>query len=80
MTTLPQSRNPQVNFEMETIRRRQEAAQKVADKLGVTVGRVLVEWRESEERQKKWSRTLVGLGYKPAESPKDFLHRINSTP
>jgi hypothetical protein len=72
------STDPRLNFEMESIRRRREAAQSIANRLGVTVGKVLLEWRKSEERQKQWMQTLKALGYRQGEDPKDFLHRINN--
>jgi len=61
------------------MRRRGEAAQRIADKLGVSVDRVYAEWRRAEVAQKEWMRTLDALGYKPGDDPVAFLRRINAT-
>lgn len=65
-------------WEAIKLRARYQAAQEVATKLGVSVGRVFVEWRRAEQEQLEWMRTLNALGYKPGEDPLAFLRRVNA--
>ena len=63
---------------MESIRRRNKAAQEIADRLGISIGRVFAEWRAAEERQRQWMRSLDAMGYKPGDDPVAFLRGINN--
>lgn len=53
-------------------------AQRIADRLSVTVGTVLTEWQSAQVRQREWMNTLSSLGYKSGDCPKEFLKRINT--
>lgn len=79
MSDIPETYIGNAEAEMILLRHRHEAAQRIADKLGVSVGRVFVEWRDAEINQKKWMETLSALGYKAGDDPLDFLRRVNKS-
>jgi hypothetical protein len=61
------------------MRRRGETAQRIADKLGVSVDRVYAEWRRAGREQIEWAKALAALGYKPGDDPVAFLRRVNAS-
>lgn len=64
--------------EMTVLKERHKAAQQIASKLGVSVGRVFMEWRAAENRQRQWLKDLDSLGFKPGEDLLTFLRRVNA--